>query len=135
MRGGWEAIQKLKRAKEYWRGDERILGDGAFVDQILEQAEEQYEKRSALKRAGWDLRRLVRHVCALTNVTPAELKQKGRANQISRAKALFAYWGREELGIKAIDLARYLNVSQPAISMNSRRGRDYVAEMDIKLLS
>jgi hypothetical protein len=33
--GGWENLRALAGEKEYWRGDERILGDGAFVDSVL----------------------------------------------------------------------------------------------------
>jgi putative transposase len=33
--GGWEGVFELRRAKEYWRGDERILGDGDFVNEVL----------------------------------------------------------------------------------------------------
>ncbi len=38
--GGWEALQDLRIAGEYWRGDERILGDGDFVNAVLLAAEE-----------------------------------------------------------------------------------------------
>ena len=36
--GGWEGLMNLKRAGEYWRGDERILGDGNFVNRVLQAA-------------------------------------------------------------------------------------------------
>ncbi len=30
--GGWAAVRKLRAAKAYQKGDERILGDGDFVE-------------------------------------------------------------------------------------------------------
>ncbi len=30
--GGREGLMELQRAREYWRGDERILGAGDFVN-------------------------------------------------------------------------------------------------------
>ena len=63
--GGWEGLKELKRAREYWRGDERILGDGDFVNQVLRAAEETLTRREELKRQGWDLKRLVTEVCGM----------------------------------------------------------------------
>jgi len=53
--GGWERLMELKRAKEYWRGDERILGDGNFVDEVLQTVEEALTRREEMKRqsVGW----------------------------------------------------------------------------------
>ena len=38
--GGWCGVFALKHAKEYLRGDERILGDRNFVESILKETEE-----------------------------------------------------------------------------------------------
>ena len=50
--GGWEGIKALRRAKEYWRGDERILGDGDFVNDVLKAAEERMVKKEKVLREG-----------------------------------------------------------------------------------
>jgi hypothetical protein len=39
--GGWSAIKDQRIAKIYQKGDERILGDGDFVEQILSAANEE----------------------------------------------------------------------------------------------
>ena len=39
--GGWSAIKAQRIAKIYQKGDERILGDGDFVEQILSAANEE----------------------------------------------------------------------------------------------
>ena len=44
-RGGWAAVKALRRSGEYQKGDERILGDAAFVDEVLSQAEEHRERK------------------------------------------------------------------------------------------
>ena len=38
--GGWQSLLETRQAKEYWRGDERILGEGDFVSNVLREAEE-----------------------------------------------------------------------------------------------
>jgi len=48
--GGWAAVKALRRSGEYQKGDERILGDGDFVDEVLSQAEEHLEERCRLQK-------------------------------------------------------------------------------------
>ena len=38
--GGWSVVKAMRRAGEREKGDERILGSGAFVSEIINQAEE-----------------------------------------------------------------------------------------------
>jgi putative transposase len=58
-------LKELQLANVYWRGDERILGEGDFVDEVLRAAEERLARREVLKRQGWDLQRLVREICEM----------------------------------------------------------------------
>ncbi len=42
--GGWEEVKKLQKDRVPIKGDERILGNSAFVNQILSEAEEYFER-------------------------------------------------------------------------------------------
>ena len=46
------------------RSDERILGDGNFVDQVLSVAEEQMEQRNLLISQGYNLKMTAERVCS-----------------------------------------------------------------------
>ena len=35
MFGGWAVVKSMRKAKIFEKSDERILGDGDFVDQVL----------------------------------------------------------------------------------------------------
>ena len=48
----------MRGAKMFEKSDERILGDGDFVEQVLSAAEEQMEKRYRLRAKGYDLDKL-----------------------------------------------------------------------------
>jgi len=49
--GGWPEVKELKRqGNTHVMTDERILGDSEFVDNLLSQADEVYERRYELKR-------------------------------------------------------------------------------------
>jgi hypothetical protein len=50
--GGWAAVKALRRAATYMKGDERILGDGDFVNEVLAKAQEDYEQRCWLASMG-----------------------------------------------------------------------------------
>ena len=47
--GGWAAAKALRKANALQKGDERILGDGDFVEAVLSEADEAYERKYRLK--------------------------------------------------------------------------------------
>ena len=126
---------ELRRAKEYWRGDERILGDGDFVNEVIQSAEEEFTRKEELKRQGWDLARLVQEICLMLSVDPDDLYKKGRANNLSMAKGLVCYFGYYQLGINGKQLARYFGISRPSVSQAIQRGEKYAKENNLKLLN
>ena len=133
--GGWEGLQELKKTGEYWRGDERILGDGDFVNTVLRAAEETLTRKEVLKRQGWDLNRLAVEVCGMLSVAPEDLQRKGRANSLSFAKGLICYLGHSRLGLTGKELARYFNMSLASVSQAVRRGEHFAKGNGIKLLN
>ena len=56
--GGWSAVKSLRKAGVFQKGDERILGDGEFVEKALSQAEEAFERKYRLKARGIDVGRI-----------------------------------------------------------------------------
>ena len=48
----WSAAKALRMAGALQKGDERILGDGEFVEQVLAQAKETFERKYRLKLRG-----------------------------------------------------------------------------------
>lgn len=132
--GGWDGIQRLRKAKEFWRGDERILGDGGFVNEVLKRSEESLLKRERLKRDGWDLKRLIQKVSQLTQVLPEDVKKRGRENEVSKAKGLIAFWGYHELGLSGKELMSALGITRPALSQAIERGEKFTLSEALKLI-
>ncbi|MFH1504063.1 MAG: transposase [Candidatus Omnitrophota bacterium] len=133
--GGWSNLVGMKRKKEYWRGDERILGDDAFVNRILKETEESLDQRDKLIREGWDLSRIAKRTCEILNLELTSIKRRGKNNLISEARALISYWACRELGISGKDAAEFLGVSNPAVSKNITKGEKIAEEKDYKLIS
>src|SRR5512139_3050226 len=52
--GGWKAVKALRGLGERMRGDERILGDGDFVEAVLAASNKRLERRAQLNAMGHD---------------------------------------------------------------------------------
>ena len=114
--GGWQALQAMRRSRDYQRGDERILGDGDFVNEVLKASEEALAEMERLGRDGWTWESLVQRACEIHQLSPEDLRRKGRNNSISDAKAQLADAGLHRLGMKQKDIAEKLGMSQGALS-------------------
>ncbi len=93
------SIQRLKE-------DERILGDTDFVQAMLSEAKDHFERYYELKRLGHDLNSVAAKVAAIYNIDPYEVMRKGSQKPRVDAKGLFCYWAVRELKMPLIDLAR-----------------------------
>jgi REP element-mobilizing transposase RayT len=132
--GGWEALKALKREKTYQRSDERILGDGDFVNRVLAEAREALEKRHALRAEGSDLNNIAFRVSELMGVKPEDVWAKCKYPRIVDARGLFCYWAVRELGVSMADMARQLGLSIPAISKSVRRGQQISESQGFRLI-
>ncbi len=121
--GGWSGVKSLAKGGEYRKGDERILGDGAFVTEVLARAEEELENRYRMKAEGFNLERLIHRVAELTELTEDQILDGVRDKKRTDARSILTYWATDQLGITQAKLAAKLNLTQSAISHAVRRGR------------
>ncbi len=71
--GRWAAVKALRRSGAYQKGDERILGDGDFVKEVLSQANEQLQNKYRIRAEGYDLNTLVDRVAEITELNSKEI--------------------------------------------------------------
>ena len=133
--GGWKAITALRSIGERIKGDERILGDGDFVESILQAGNERLERRSLLKTAGYDFDRIAERVAVIFDMPLSEVLREGKFARTVTARSLLCYWANRELGITTVELARKLNLTQPTVSQSVDRGERIAAEKRVTLLS
>jgi putative transposase len=131
--GGWTEVRKSKK-DGLIKGDDRILGDTAFVTTILSLAEEKLEQRYAMKSSGVTLDVVEKKVIGLFGMTSRELYEKGRHKRLGNARSLFCYWAVHELGISMKELAKRFLITEPAIGYSVRRGQKIVQEKGWTLL-
>jgi REP element-mobilizing transposase RayT len=132
--GGWAALRALRSETVRVKGDERILGDSDFVEAVLKEADEQLERRYRLKTEGFGLERVAERVAQVMSIPVELVWEKSRRPQVVDARSLFCFWASKELGISMTDLAKRLNLTQPAISIAARRGERLARENQYVLI-
>jgi REP element-mobilizing transposase RayT len=132
--GGWSVVKALRKSDARMKGDERILGDGDFVETVLSKARENLERRYTLDAKGCDFEWLVKRVAKLLNIEPEDVLTRGKYKQSVKARALLCYWGTRELRMTTVELAKKLNLAQPTISQSSMRGRIIAKDEGLNLL-
>jgi REP element-mobilizing transposase RayT len=120
--GGWSVIKSLRKANIHYKSDERILGDSDFVDSVLKKANESLDRRSELHRKGYSLNNVADKVAKIFSIDTKELFKPGKQPVKVKARSLLCFWATQELGISMTELAKKLRISQPAVSICTRRG-------------
>ena len=123
-----------RRAKIFEKSDERILGDGDFVEQVLSAAQEQMEHRYRSASDGYDLDKIASKVCDIVHLEPSELWAAGKEPKRVEARSLLCYWAVRDLGISMAELSRRLQVSLSGVSLSVKRGETIAQQNDYKLM-
>lgn len=121
--GGWAAAKALRKANALQKGDERILGDGDFVETVLSEANEAYERKYRLKAKGFDVDTVAQKAAQVVGIEPSQVWLSGKNSKVVQARSLLCYWATSELGVSQAWLSKKLKLSQPAISLSVARGR------------
>ena len=120
--GGWSSVKAMRSAKIFEKSDERILGNGEFVADVLSTCQEQLERKYALRNPGVTTDQIAAVATKLANVEPDMIYKFGKERAKVRARSLFCYWSAKELGIPMTDLSRLLKISPSAVSLSVQRG-------------
>ncbi len=132
--GGWAAVKELQESKIHMKSDERILGDGDFVSEILSRTEESLERRYALKAGGVDINFIAKRVAALLDISENDVWREGKFKDLVRARSLLCFWAVRELGVSMASMARRLNISTVAVSKSVVRGADIAKKDGLELV-
>jgi len=82
----------LRAAGSYQKGDERILGNGDFVAQVLAEAQETFDKKYHLAAQGYNLDHLIERVAQWLGMSSQEILETGKSRQRVEARSLICYW-------------------------------------------
>lgn len=128
--GGWRGVVELRRGREKYRADERVLGSSSFIEEIAREAEQQGEGKS--KKVGLDT--LITRISRDIGMSRGSMTGGGRNRKVTRARAMLAYIWVRHLGRSGHELARTLGVSPQAVYASSSHieGTDVIRTEDIE---
>lgn len=118
--GGWTAVRALRRGREEFAGDERVLGSSDFVEALHQElARQQAESPSPVP-----LDTIIECVCTAVGVPPETLRQGSRMPQVCRAREGVAYLALVLCGYPGARLVSTLGVHLPSVHKAARRGQE-----------
>jgi len=114
--GGWSGVLALRRRGEKTASDERILGDGEFVERVIGEWNEVGRANLRLTGVRKSLSLLAQRVCENLGVTVEELRSGSRRGVVLKAREEFAQVAVKELGYSGAEVARYLGVTGSCVT-------------------
>ena len=79
------------KGRDHIKSDERVLGDSDFIDSVLSQAGEHYDRRYELKRRDDNLNLITEKVAEIYNMDSDEIRSKGKQKIKVRAWSLLCF--------------------------------------------
>ena len=132
--GGWTVLKEFRKAGIRVKGDERILDDSDFVENVLKSAKEKLEQKYDLKAKGYDFDWVTERVPEVMSMKIDQVTAFGKSPQTVKARSLLCFWAHRKLGMTTIEIGRKLNISQSAVSRSSLRGQKIERENRFELL-
>jgi REP element-mobilizing transposase RayT len=102
--------------------DDRILGGGCFVEQVLNTAEIDTDA-PALSMAD-----LMEQVAEYFQLERTRLSKPSKERKLAQAKAVICYMALRELGLRGIDVSAELACTPAAVSHAAKRGEAVIRE-------
>ena len=125
--GDKRALLRRKR-EERELSDERILGSGDFVANVMKDANEVLDQRAKFDIS---LDELISRVCAKFEIRVKDLVSKSRKRYLSQARGVVCYLAVDELGYSGDDVARSLRISGRGVSDCRERGKKILGKPEI----
>ena len=122
--GGWEAVQELRRGREAYTGDERILGSSDFVEDVRQEVEERTRHEVEAHSRCVALPALAKRIGESMGISPEWVLGRSRVPAAARARQILAHVWVERLGQRASELARVLGQTRGNISLAAKRGEE-----------
>lgn len=131
--GGWGVLKSKRRMKAHLKGDERILGNSAFVETVLGQAQEKLDRHYRMASAGYTLDTIIDKVGAVFDLPPEALRATGKHPRRVQARSLVAYMAVKQLGMQGTSVGRHLGLSQSAVSRAVQRGETLAEQLSFSM--
>ena len=114
--GGWAEVLALRARGERQLSDQRVLGDGEFVEQVLSEMDDLSKENLRVKRKVIDLCSLAKKLCDVDAISIGEFRSGSRRREIINARRVFSWLAVKELGYSGAEVARFLGVTTSCVT-------------------
>ena len=119
--GGWSAVKAMRRAGDRELSDDRILGSGEFVEQIIKEAKGKVKYQLPMKEQDQKIDEFISKLCKSAKVSIKELRSGNRRKEVSGVRFLIAVGLVRNHGVSFAEVARRVGVSTTAVSKILKR--------------
>jgi len=110
------------------RFDSRILGSGAFVEELLAEEQKVIQARMLFRRRGANVEGLIDVIGKRFDVRREEMVGGSQRQVASNGRSVFCYLGTRELGLTGRELSRAFGLTPAAIHYAVVRGESFLKE-------
>ncbi len=133
--GGWNEVKRMRKNQEFQKSDERILGDGDFVEEVLAHVGEQIGQKNKYNKKSITYKKIAKAVAKEFDLKPNQLFTKSKKRCIVKARNVFIYLSVSELGVSMTELSTLLDVTVSAVSQANNKGETICLEENYSLQS
>ena len=119
--GGWSEVKSLRKRQEKQFSDERILGSGEFVKEMLDDVEESVKERLPATAAATEAGERLVSACEEAGISVQALQGGSRKRECTELRKLLALEYVLELGMTYAGSARLLGISAAAVNQIVKR--------------
>ena len=114
--GGWSQVLSMRRRNLCEASDERILGSGDFVERVIQEADENFQRMIQARKKKQEMAVLINKMCEKGGISRKELQSGSRRRPVSSARSRVALEMVRNRGFSLAETARQLGVSTSGIS-------------------
>ena len=114
--GGWSEVLALRGRDDRQVSDQRILGNGEFVQGVWREMDERGKENLRVNRERMGLGELAERVCGVHGVSVKELRAGSRRHGVIGARSDFSQVAVQLLGYAGAEVARYLGVTSSCVT-------------------
>jgi len=114
--GGWSQVLPLRSSRERMEHDDRILGNGDFVAEMIREAGKNVKRYLRANDLKTSMDHAIKEICLKEGVEEQEMRMGVRTRKYSRVRAKISSHLCHEFGVSRAEIARQLGVCTSAIA-------------------
>lgn len=119
--GGWSEVLSMRKRGERQFSDERILGSGEFVEEVLGDVGDAQKEMMPMRLRQVEAEEMLGRECSEKGLSLEALRAGSRNREYSTMRRELSRKFVIELGLSHADVARMLGISRAGVSMQVRR--------------